>query len=91
VVAPAGGTFLVFATAFYPGWRATVDGNEVAVQATNGAVMGLEVPEGTHQVELTFTDPGFGTGLLSTLLGLLVLAGLWFVTRPRLADSPAGS
>lgn len=91
VVAPAGGTFLVFATAFYPGWRATVDGNEVAVRATNGAVMGLEVPEGTHQVELTFTDPGFGTGLLSTLLGLLVLAGLWFVTRPRLADSPAGS
>jgi hypothetical protein len=91
VVAPAGGAFLVFATAFYPGWRATVDGNEVPVRATNGAVMGLEVPEGSHQVELTFTDPGFGTGLLSTFLGALLLAGLWFVSRARPEDSPAAS
>jgi membrane protein YfhO len=81
VAAAPGGTFLVFATAFYPGWRATVDGNEVPVEVANGAVMGLEVPEGSHQVELTFTDPGFQSGLEATLAGLLVLAALGFITR----------
>ncbi len=81
VVAAAGGTFLVFATTFYPGWVALVDGNEVPVEVANGAVMGLEVPEGSHQVELTFTDPGFQSGLEATLAGLLVLVALVFLTR----------
>jgi hypothetical protein len=32
-------------------------------------------------VELTFTDPGFQSGLESTLAGLLVLVALGFITR----------
>ena len=84
VVAASGGTFLVFATTFYPGWVALVDGNEVPVEVANGAVMGLEVPEGSHQVELTFTDPGFQSGLEATLAGLLVLVALVFLTRRAL-------
>ncbi|WNG50315.1 YfhO family protein [Archangium minus] len=81
VVAPAGGTFLVFATNTYPGWTATVDGNEVDVRAVNGALMGLEVPEGAHQIEFTFTDPAFHSGLQATLAGVLLLLLLLFVSR----------
>lgn len=81
VVAAAGGTFLVFATNAYPGWTATVDGNEVAVHVVNGATMGLEVPEGSHQIELSFTDPGFYSGLQATLAGVLVLVLLLLVSR----------
>lgn len=88
VVAPAGGAFIVFATASYPGWTATVDGSEVPVRVANGAVMGLEVPEGSHQLALTFTDPGFHKGLAVTLVGVLVLVGLWlFAGRVRSANT----
>jgi hypothetical protein len=81
VVAPAGGTFLVFATNAYPGWTAAVDGNEVPVRIVNGALMGLEVPEGSHQIEFSFTDPGFHSGLQATLAGVLVLVLLGLVSR----------
>ncbi|PTL84051.1 YfhO family protein [Vitiosangium sp. GDMCC 1.1324] len=87
VVAPAGGTFLVFATNSYPGWTATVDGNEVPVQVVNGATMGLEVPEGSHQVELEFTDPNIQSGLQATIAGALLL-GLLFVSRRREPEAP---
>jgi hypothetical protein len=90
VVAPAGGAFLVFATSFYPGWGATVDGREVPVRATNAAVMGLEVPEGDHRVELSFTDPGFSAGLAVTLGGVLLLGLLW-VLAGRLRSSAPGA
>jgi uncharacterized membrane protein YfhO len=92
VVAPAGGTFLVFATNTYPGWVATVDGNEVDVRAVNGALMGIEVPEGSHQIELTFTDPAFHSGLQATLAGVLLLVLLLLVSRrghEERAEEPA--
>ena len=92
VVAPAGGTFVVFAATAYPGWTATVDGNEVPVRVVNGALMGLEVPEGSHQVELSFTDPGFSSGLQATLAGVLVLVLLALVSsrgQDTRAEEPA--
>lgn len=82
VVAGAGGTFLVFATTSYPGWTASVDGQQVSLSVVDGALMGLEVPEGTHQVVFTFTDPGLALGLLATLAGLLLLGAMGFITRP---------
>jgi uncharacterized membrane protein YfhO len=64
-----------------------VDGSEVPVSIVNGALMGLEVPEGSHQVELSFTDPGFHSGLQATLAGVLVLVLLGLVSR-RGQDAP---
>lgn len=88
VVAAPGGTFLVFATSFYPGWTASVDGHEAPVHAVDGALMGLEVPEGSHQVEFTFTDPGVGSGLQASLAGAVVLGMLWLLARRGEAPAP---
>ena len=40
--------FLVLSDAYYPGWRATVDGAETPVYATNYLLRGVYVPAGEH-------------------------------------------
>lgn len=61
VDAPAAGV-LVVNEAWYPGWRAEVDGRETEVWRANGLVRAIEVPSGLHQVELRF-EPRDGVPL----------------------------
>jgi hypothetical protein len=42
---------------FFPGWKAWLDGREVAVDVRRGdGYMSVEVPGGTHRVEIAFED-----------------------------------
>ena len=90
MVTKCAGSFLVFATTSYPGWTATVDGEEAPVWNTDAALMGVVVPEGTHQIAFTFTDPGFHSGLQATLAGAVLLLALLFLTR-RAKDAGSAS
>jgi len=67
---------LVLAEAWYPGWRAKIDGQPAACVPANTWMRGVPVPAGRHEVRLYFRQdyllPGF---LISvTSLGLLVAA-----------------
>jgi len=57
---------------FYPGWVARVDGQEVPLYRTAFAFRGLEVPEGQHEVELSY-EP-------ARILTLLLVAPAAFLT-----------
>jgi hypothetical protein len=46
--------FLVVTDAYYPGWVATLDGKSAPLYATDVAFRGVEVPAGTHRVEMHF-------------------------------------
>lgn len=44
-------------TIYYPGWKAYVNGKEVTIDYKNEkGVMDIEVPSGSHKVELLFTE-----------------------------------
>jgi hypothetical protein len=79
---------LVLAQAWYPLWRAQVDGHPVALLRADGALQAVHLDAGTHQVRLDYVDNRFALGLWGTLLGLLALifpaAWLWR-HRPRTA------
>jgi hypothetical protein len=75
VSASTGGSFVVFATSYYPGWIARVDGRPAALKIVNGATMGVEVPEGVHTVEFAFSDPGVRVGFAATAAGLVIAIG----------------
>lgn len=83
-VQAAGPVRLRFYTYYFPGWRATLDGQpvEIAPDPPNGLI-GLDVPAGEHQVVLRFgpTPIRRASAALSaaTLLGIAALALL----RPR--------
>jgi hypothetical protein len=73
--APAGSA-LVVSENFYPGWKARVDGTEVAAERTNYVLIGVPLPAGAKSVDLTFTSPAYERGKAITL-GAVVLTILW--------------
>ena len=80
-------SLFVTSYAWMEGWTATVDGQPVPVARTNALVLGVPVPAGQHEVQLTFTPPGWTTGRNITIIALtitlllLALDNQWVRTR----------
>jgi hypothetical protein len=72
--------FVVLADAFYPGWRATVDGVPAPVYATNHLFRGVPVPPGAHRVRLEYRSRTLPAGGAISVLALLAIA---LVARSR--------
>ncbi|MEM7535791.1 MAG: YfhO family protein, partial [Chloroflexota bacterium] len=75
--------FLVLSDSYYPGWVATVDGDETPIYATNAVFRGIEVPAGEHTVVYTYRPPAWQWGMLISGLGLFACVGLWWLGRRR--------
>jgi len=65
---------LVVANAWYPGWRAWVDGEETPVLRVNWMFRGVELAPGAHRVEMRFEPQSFRVGAFVSLAALVVLA-----------------
>ena len=76
-------TILCFSVPYSEGWQAMVDGQPASSFRANRAFIGLEVPAGTHDVELYYITPGLKQGILLSGAGLLSLAVLLAVFRRR--------
>ncbi len=74
----AGPGLVVIAQTFYPVWRASVDGQPAKIWRANYAFQAVEIPAGTHAVELIYRDNAFRAGLWLSGLGLLICAGMWW-------------
>ncbi len=72
-----GQRFLVFLQSKYYGWEAEIDGVGTPVFTTNISFMGIQVPEGEHQVTFSykplFVITGFYISLISVIASLLIL------------------
>lgn len=66
-------TALVVTDDYVPGWSATVDGASVPIHPTMVTALGVELPAGKHQVELTYRTPRFVPGLVISLAGWIAL------------------
>lgn len=83
-VAGSGSSLLVISQAYYPGWKARVDGKKAKIFAVDGVIQGLMVPGGQHTVELDFLPKSFFVGCIVTTLAILMLLLvplLWLVRR----------
>ncbi len=69
---------LVLSEIYYPaGWSAMIDDEPAEIYKTNYVLRSVVVPEGRHEVVMTFAPSSFTTGLLvSRIASTLVLAGL---------------
>ena len=75
------------ATFYYPGWRAYLDGSEIAIQteSATGAML-IDIPQGDHKLELKFVDtPVRYCGKLISLLSFLAFG--FFLLREKIRKS----
>ena len=70
---------LVLTDAYFPGWRAEVDGEKAAILPTHIAFRGIPVTAGASQVVLEYQPFSFRLGVLLALAGLL-LSMVWCIT-----------
>jgi hypothetical protein len=84
--APAGAA-LVVSENYYPGWQAAADGRPAGVGRADFTLIGVSLPTGARQVELTFHSPRYETGKAITLaalgVGLLAAVAGWATERRR--------
>jgi hypothetical protein len=77
--------YLVLSEVYYPGWRASLDGQETEVLRANYAFRALYLPAGDHQVRLVFAPLSWRVGLvlsLASMIGLFLL-GVWRALRGK--------
>jgi hypothetical protein len=79
---------LVMAEAWYPGWRAGIDGRETRCFPANGWMRAVLVPAGHHQVRFAYRQERLVSGCLLSLATAALLGGLYF-WRPAPAEGRA--
>jgi hypothetical protein len=67
---------VVLNDAWAPGWTVQVDGRDATPVRVNDVMRGVAVGAGTHDVKWRYHVPGLRVGVLLSLLGLLLCAGL---------------
>ncbi len=67
----------------YPGWRATVDGEDTPIVAVNGAQRGIAIKAGKHAVVFDYAPASFRVGGSLSLLALIAAGVGLFVVRRR--------
>ncbi len=70
-------TVLVLAQNFYPGWRATVNGQPAPVLRANHAFQAIAIPAGKSTIRLDYVDWPFRFGVGISLLTLAGCGVLW--------------
>lgn len=72
------GGCVVFSEVYYPGWTATIDGQETEVGRANYVLRAINVPAGKHEVVFSFhpktvnVTEGIAKGMLCALLGAIL-------------------
>jgi hypothetical protein len=65
--------YLLQREAFYPGWRARVDGLETPLVRADSVFRAVALPAGEHDVEIYFDSSSFKRGALISLAGMVVI------------------
>jgi len=85
---------VILSDTYYPGWRADVDGHPSRIWEAYGAMRGVVVEAGTHEVDFRFRPASVFGGLALTAAGILLTLILNLplpaILRRRQAPSRSG-
>lgn len=67
---------VVLADAWYPGWRATVDGTPAPIVRTNHLFRGVAAPAGHHRIRFEYWPSSVAWGIAGSIVGWMAIATL---------------
>lgn len=70
-------SLLVVPDNYYPGWIATIDGNETEILRTNYTFRSVVLPEGNHTVEFFYRPTSFSLGLSVSIFAMVLLGAVY--------------
>lgn len=76
-------SLLVVTDTWYPGWRATVDGDPASIERVNWRFRGVYLEPGGHSVRFDYRPRGVIAGAALSAIGLLALVGVVIVGGRR--------
>ena len=71
-------SFLITSDAYYPGWHASIDGQEAPLYRADYAIRGVMLPPGPHTVRFDYRPRSFYAGATISALTLVTLLGFVF-------------
>jgi hypothetical protein len=78
-----GDALLVTSEAFYPGWEAWLDGENVETRLVDLAFRGVLVPRGEHRVRMAYLPRTFYSGLVASFVSLVLVGWIaWLPATP---------
>jgi uncharacterized membrane protein YfhO len=80
ISAASAGEFLL-ANPYFPGWRASLDGNPIRLDLAAGAPIAFPVPAGQHAVRIDYRPRSLYWGMAAMACSLLALLAL--LRRPH--------
>ncbi len=80
-------SYVVLADAYFPGWRASIDGRPELVLRANDVVRAVAVPAGQHDVVFRYEPDSFRRGAMLALLSPVSFGALAIVWRRAGASS----
>lgn len=69
--------YLLLADAWYPGWRASVDGREAPILRADLVFRAVFLAAGDHVVQFNYAPQSFQMGLWVSVTAILVLVAVW--------------
>ncbi|WP_373291558.1 hypothetical protein [Nocardia camponoti] len=89
VVSSGTGGRVVLSRLAWPGYRATLGGDEIPVRMVADTFVAFDIPPGTHNAELvvTWRPPGLAASIVSGLLALVGLAAMQWLYRAGRRES----
>ena len=74
--------WIILTDAFYPGWKATIDGKtEANILVANYIFRAIHVPKGTHEIVFEYWPTYFSVSIIVALITLLGCCILAIITR----------
>lgn len=62
---------------YYPGWKASVDGNQTDIYKANYSFMSVVVPAGKHKVDFYYDPLSFKIGIMISVLTFFLVFGIY--------------
>lgn len=74
--------YVFFSVPREDGWTAQVDGTPAEIVTANVGFMAVRVPSGTHTITFTYKTPGLSTGVLISIVALLLFLAYLLIMIP---------